>query len=215
MKRKLTAWKIYNEWLGLYFLILRLFSSPWLHFPSRSGFCPSIRRSCCLTFSKQAAQTELLKSLLNETIKKPQPRIYCAVGLCRCFGNQKNKSNDVRIQTSWRGKWSLCLTLFDYFSGNDYTCVNKVWSFLHFLQQKPTIIFPPPANNHESCPLDSQRVWMHLILTSDLRTGLGRLWEHGEMLILGSSSLAAITSSQQVVGGQRKERGSRKQRGIR
>lgn len=55
---------------------------------------------------------------------------------------------------------------------------------------------------------------MHLILTSDLRAGLGRLWEHGEMLILGSSPLAAITSSQQVVGGQRKERGSRKQRGI-
>lgn len=50
---------------------------------------------------------------------------------------------------------------------------------------------------------------MHLILTSDLRAGLGRLWEHGEMLILGSSSLAAITSSQQVVGGA--EEGEREQ----
>lgn len=124
-----------------------------------------------------------------------------SVGVLVCAVIKKNKSNDVRIQTSWRGKWSLCLTLFDYFSGNDCTCVNKVWSFLHFLKPTPKIIFSPPANKNESCPLDSQRVWMHLILTSDLRAGLGRLWEHGEMLILGSSSLAAITSSQQGVGG--------------
>ncbi len=80
---------------------------------------------------------------------------------------------------------------------SECVCVlNSMWLFsvlfteLHLQQLPPwTILTSSGHMQQQTCPLDSQILWQRLVLTFDLNDCLGRRWEHGELLILGSGAL--------------------------